>query len=141
MGFLLVIARPGQRWRLLPLLTFTSQVMATSMIWDRVSTTPVSFSVALIGTCLVPFLATACLRAVRRPPLDPKAPSVVQEDHSIFGAWRFWTNRWEFFGSWIRRSASGNFSFWVGKHPIVGLSGESSRKTFFESKQFGLNEG
>ena len=78
---------------------------------------------------------------VRRPKLHPGAPPVIAEDHSIYGAWRFWTNRWEFFNQWVKSSATGNFSFWVGKHPIVGMSGERSRKTFFESKQFGLNEG
>lgn len=32
----------------------------------------------------------------------------------------------------IKNSKTGNFSFWVGKHHVVGVSGESARKMFLE---------
>lgn len=41
----------------------------------------------------------------------------------------------------MARSLTGNFSFFIGKYPVVGLSGEASRRVFFDSKQFGLTEG
>ncbi len=37
----------------------------------------------------------------------------------------FWKNS-------VKESKTGNFSFWVGKYHVVGLSGEANRKMFFD---------
>lgn len=73
--------------------------------------------------------------------LGPKAPPRVREGWPILGALRFFTARWEFFQHARDQAPSGNFSFFLGKHPVVGLSGDAARKIFFESKDLGFAEG
>lgn len=58
----------------------------------------------------------------------------------IFGALQFFTQRWDFWRH-ARDAAGGSFTFFVGKHPIVGLSGVEGRKLFFESKELDIHEG
>jgi len=43
--------------------------------------------------------------------------------------------------SHITESISGNFSFYFGKHHIVGLAGPEGKKTFFESKHLDFGQG
>lgn len=72
---------------------------------------------------------------------SPKSPKIVSEGYPIFGALRFFTARWEFFQHARAQSPSGNFSFFLGKHPVVGLSGDKGRQLFFESRELGFAEG
>jgi hypothetical protein len=73
--------------------------------------------------------------------LGPKAPARVHEEWPLVGALRFFTARWEFFQHARDRASSGNFSFFIGKHPVVALTGEKGRKVFFESRELGFAEG
>ena len=76
-----------------------------------------------------------------RAPLSAKSPPVVSDNYPIIGAFAFFTRRWDFFRHAISQSPTGNFSFHLGKWPLIGLSGEEGRKVFFESKQLGFAEG
>jgi sterol 14-demethylase len=70
-----------------------------------------------------------------------KAPPRVKEGYPLLGAFRFFTARWEFFQHSRDQAPSGNFSFFLGKHPVVGLTGDKARKLFFESRELGFTEG
>jgi hypothetical protein len=70
-----------------------------------------------------------------------KSPKLVKEGYPIVGALRFFTARWDFFQDASAQSPTGNFSFFLGKYPVVGLSGEKSRQVFFESRDLGFAEG
>lgn len=70
----------------------------------------------------------------------PQAPKRVHGNHLIVGAVSFFTERWNFCQQGAR-SPSGNYSFHLGKHPVIGVSGEEGRKVFYESKQLGFAEG
>ena len=76
-----------------------------------------------------------------RPSFPSKAPKLVSHNYPIVGALAFFTERWTFFQRASAHSPTGNFSFHLGKHPVVGVSEEESRKVFFDSKQLGFAEG
>lgn len=76
---------------------------------------------------------------LRAPPRN--APKPVDRNYPITGAFGFWTKRWDFYRNSVRRSPTGHFTFHVGPHTVVGLSGEKGRKTFFENKSLGFSEG
>lgn len=78
---------------------------------------------------------------VRRPALTAKAPALVRENYPIVGAIEFWTRRFEFYLHQQSKSPTGNFSFFLGKNPVVGLGSDEGRKVFFESRGLGVNEG
>ena len=69
------------------------------------------------------------------------APKLAKQSYPIVGSLKFFTARWDFFQDEIARSETGNFSFFLGKHPVVGLSGEQSRKVFFDNRGLGFSEG
>ncbi|KAI9728476.1 MAG: hypothetical protein M1828_003878 [Chrysothrix sp. TS-e1954] len=75
----------------------------------------------------------------RRFPFN--APSLVSGRLPVIGPLRFFTARWDFFRDSAAHSATGNFSFHVGKYQVVGLSGDEPRKLFFDSKGLDLSEG
>ncbi|KAF4635641.1 hypothetical protein G7Y89_g2441 [Cudoniella acicularis] len=70
-----------------------------------------------------------------------KSPKLVKEGYPILGTLRFFTARWDFFQHARAHSTTGNFSFFLGKHPVVGLSGEKGRQIFFESRDLDFTEG
>jgi sterol 14-demethylase len=76
-----------------------------------------------------------------RTSFPPKAPRVARNNYPIVGALGFFTERWTFCQRAIADSPTGNFSFHVGKHPIIGVSGEEGRKVFFDNRQLGFTEG
>ncbi|KAF8855280.1 cytochrome P450 [Acephala macrosclerotiorum] len=87
----------------------------------------------LVGTCT--FWSSTSYR------FSSKAPKQLKEGYPIFGALRFFTARWDFFQHAKAQTPSGNFSFFVGKHPVIGLTGEKARQTFFQSRDLGFAEG
>jgi hypothetical protein len=76
-----------------------------------------------------------------RASFPAKAPKVARHNYPIVGALGFFTERWTFCQRAIADSATGNFSFHLGKHLVIGLGGEEGRKVFFENRQFGFAEG
>jgi sterol 14-demethylase len=69
------------------------------------------------------------------------SPPLAVNSFPILGALKFFTGRWKFFRHARDQSRNGNFSFFLGKHPVVGLSGEEGRRLFFESREMGMREG
>jgi hypothetical protein len=76
-----------------------------------------------------------------QPRFPSKAPKPVQEGYPILGTLRFFTARWDFFRHARAQSSSGNFSFLIGKYQVVGLTGDTGRQVFFESRDLGFQEG
>ena len=95
-------------------------------------------SVAFLSIAI---LATAFLYAFRRPSLPKNAPPLVSEAWPIIGSMQFFTQRWDFFQRQMAHSPTGNFSFYAGDKPVIGMSGDESRRLFFESKHLGFSEG
>src|SRR6266536_363839 len=63
------------------------------------------------------------------------APGFTSLSYPLFGSTGFFTRRWDFYRHSIAESKTGNFSFFLAKHPVVGLSGDVGRQVFFESRQ------
>lgn len=95
-------------------------------------------SVAFLSIAI---LATAFLYAFKRPSLPKNAPPMVTEAWPLIGSMQFFTNRWEFFQRQMAHSPSGNFSFFAGDKAVIGMSGDESRRLFFDSKHLGFSEG
>lgn len=97
---------------------------------------------ASLWAVLLAGLATLVVQALRRPSMPKNAPKWWREgDWPIAGALRFYSARSDFFRSAMKHSPTGNFSFYVGKKQIVGLSGPEGRKVFFENRDLGFTEG
>jgi hypothetical protein len=69
------------------------------------------------------------------------APGFTSLSYPLFGSTAFFTGGWDLYRHSIAKSGTGNFSFFLAKHPVVGLSGNVGRQVFFESKQLDLNAG
>ncbi|EFQ35227.1 cytochrome P450 6A1 [Colletotrichum graminicola M1.001] len=79
--------------------------------------------------------------AVRQPPFPSNAPPLAKESYPVLGALRFFKSRRSFCQDSSRSTKTGNYSFHVGKHRVVGLSGLEGRKAFYESKELSMFEG
>jgi hypothetical protein len=77
----------------------------------------------------------------RKYKFPSRAPKLVKGQYPIIGASGYFTARWDFFQNAIAQSSTGNFSFFLGKYPVVGLSGETGRRVFFDSRDLGFAEG
>lgn len=86
-------------------------------------------------------LATAYAFLFARPSLPKNAPPLVTEAWPLIGSMQFFTQRWDFFQRQMAHSPNGNFSFWAGDKPVIGLSGDESRRIFFEHRHLGFSEG
>jgi hypothetical protein len=95
-------------------------------------------SISILSTAI---LVSALLYLFKRPSLPNNAPPLVSESWPIIGSMQFFTQRWDFFQRQMAHSPSGNFSFYAGDKIVVGLSGEESRRIFFDHKQLDLNQG
>ena len=115
-------------------------LLASSSAWLR--ELPILLGVALTG---IAFLSLWIAYHIFTPrpafPANSPEPISSQETYPILGAVGFFTKRWDFYRDAISNSKTGSFSFYLGKHPIVGLSGHASRRKFFESKRLDFLEG
>lgn len=93
----------------------------------------------LLGSVLV--LSSLLVYLFRRPAIPKNAPKLTSESWPIVGSMRFFSRRWEFFRDAVARSKTGNFSFYVGSLPVVGVWGADNRKIFFEHRGLGFGEG
>ena len=98
--------------------------------------TPLSLTVLAIA-----LVATAYFYAFARPTFAKNTPPYTSETWPIIGSMQFFTQRWSFFQRQMAHSSSGNFSFHVGDKQVVALSGDESRRVFFDSKSLGFTEG
>ncbi|KAI1427957.1 cytochrome P450 6A1 [Xylaria sp. FL1777] len=98
----------------------------SATIWVLVLTTTVAFLV----------------RVFRRPSFPANAPKWYKKgDWPILGSLDFYYGRRaDFTREGLQASKTGNFSFYVGKKRLVGVSGPVGRKIFFESKDLNFAE-
>jgi hypothetical protein len=73
--------------------------------------------------------------------VSSRAPKQTSHQFYRLGALSFFTSRWDFYKQAISESVSGNFSFYLGKYFVVGLSGQDARRVFFENRSLNLTEG
>ncbi|CAK4034075.1 cytochrome P450 6A1 [Lecanosticta acicola] len=76
-----------------------------------------------------------------RPSFPKDAPRLTSDSWPILGSPTFFSKRWEFFRDAVARSKTGNFSFYVGQLPVIGLWGQEERKLFFEHRGLNFGEG
>lgn len=79
--------------------------------------------------------------STRQVPFPNSAPSLLSENFPVVGSLRFFVSRATFLKDGASTSKTGNFSFYVGKHRVVGLSGLEGRRTFYESKDLSSHQG
>lgn len=107
-----------------------------TMFQSLLSSSP-SLWVALVAVSII----LVFINFYPRPPFPTKAPKLVSENYPIVGALTFFTKRWEFHHRAALQSKTGNFSYYAGPNPVIGLSGDAGREAFFGSSQLGLSEG
>ena len=96
----------------------------------------------LCGFAALLFVPALLLLAFYSPPKVPsKAPRLIIEGYPVVGALRFLTARWDFFRDNMASPTTENFSFHIGRIPIIGLSGDLDRSVFFGSPHLGFAEG
>lgn len=86
------------------------------------------------------FSALFC-QFIRQPSFPDGAPRPLKEGYPTLGALRFFSDRYNMYFDGISSSRTGSFSFYFGKHQIVGISGLEGRKVFFQSKEMDLSQG
>ncbi|PWY68807.1 cytochrome P450 [Aspergillus eucalypticola CBS 122712] len=90
------------------------------------------------------FFALACLikllRALWKRPFPTNAPKLVS-GYPVVGALQFFFTQNEFCRSSKANSPTGNYSYYLGQHQVIGLCGTQGRKTFFESRDLDLGQG
>jgi hypothetical protein len=91
-------------------------------------TTPKILSLSLLLLTSLLLLYSFLSPTYKFPSNAPPKPSI--SSFSIVGAFMFFTRRWDFFRHSRDQAKTGNFRFFLGKHPVVGLSGEEGRKVF-----------
>ncbi|RYO88763.1 hypothetical protein DL766_005187 [Monosporascus sp. MC13-8B] len=97
---------------------------------------------ASVWVLLLTGLATLAVQVFWRPALPKNAPKWWKGgDWPVLGALRFYSQRADFYREAISHSPSGNFSFYMGKKHLIGLSGPEARRTFYDSRELSLNEG
>lgn len=72
---------------------------------------------------------------------SPKAPKQTSEQYPVVGALAYFSAKWDFYRRSSRESPSGNFSFYLGRNAVVGLSGEIGRDVFYNTREFGISQG
>ena len=95
----------------------------------------------ILAVSVLAIIGTAVAYLVRKPPLPKNAPPLTSISWPVIGSLQFFTERWDFFRTSMNHSSTGNFSFYAGQYPIIGLAGDGGRKVFFESKGLGFSEG
>ncbi|CAI6031700.1 unnamed protein product [Clonostachys chloroleuca] len=96
----------------------------------------------IICSVLVAIGSALFHQVLTRTPLPSNAPKQwTKNDWPIVGAWRFYKRRRDMYLEAQRSTKTGNFSFYVGKKLIVGLSGSEGKKTFFDNRELSISQG
>ena len=114
-------------------------ILAPKMASLSLTTVPNSYLV--LGLVFFLVCVVTYVKLFSRPALPPGAPPLTHGVYPVLGAVKFFTRRWEFFRDASRDSSTGNFSFFVGRKLVIGLTSESSRQVFFDNRHFGFAEG
>ena len=107
-------------------------------VWNVVNEVPIItiFSIGLlflIGIFI--FATTSSFR------FSKQSPKPTNDTLPLLGSVGFFTRRWDFTRTSRDRTATRNFSFWVGKLPVIGLGGDDGRVTFFEERGLDFGQG
>ena len=96
----------------------------------------------MLATVMVVLFASL-IQLARRPGFPTSAPKLFQRDNwPIVGMlWRFYGRRNDFMVEGTKLYSSGNFSFYLGKHRVIGVSGQQSRRAVYESRDLNLAAG
>jgi len=78
---------------------------------------------------------------IQRPGFTPNAPKVISSDWPIVGPLKFWTARRDFWIQNLKETATGNFSYHLGKHQVVGVFSKEGRDAFFFNRDLNMAEG
>jgi sterol 14-demethylase len=114
--------------------------MTSPLTDQRLNELPFTISI-LLGTGIFYIIYRVI---ARRPPLPKGTPPLIKPgagDWPVLGSLRWFSDRQRFMLNHITESISSNFSFYFGKHHIVGLAGPEGKKTFFESKHLDFGQG
>ena len=95
---------------------------------------------AVILSALAAVLAITLFKLIPSSP-NPNAPKRISGSFPFIGTYKFFTARWDLFRDSRLLTSSGNFTFYIGPHHIIGLSGDKGQETFFESRDLSFNEG
>jgi sterol 14-demethylase len=89
-----------------------------------------------IWALLLTTAATVFYKVFWRPAFPKNAPKWYKKgDWPILGSVEYYYGRrLDFVREALRNSKTGNFSFYIGKKQMIGVSGPAGRKVFFESK-------
>ncbi|KAK1070750.1 hypothetical protein LTR12_013769 [Friedmanniomyces endolithicus] len=90
---------------------------------------------------LLAVLSSAYIYLFSRPAFPKNAPALTSEAFPVIGSLQFFTKRWDFFQKAMAQSSTGNFSFYAGQYPIIGVAGPEARKVFLENKGLAFAEG
>ncbi|KAG6022115.1 hypothetical protein E4U19_005259 [Claviceps sp. Clav32 group G5] len=92
------------------------------------SSSPATLALATLATGLAVFLVYLAYT----PSVDALAPEFTSDTVPLIGSWGFYSRRWSFWRDSVARSKTGQFSFWLGKNHVVGVSGAAARKLFLD---------
>jgi hypothetical protein len=102
-------------------------------IWHQ---SPLALALIILTT-----IAYTIHRLTLRATLPAKAPTLTTSNLPLLGDINFFRRRWTWWKSCMAASSTGSFSYNIGHHTAVGLSGAAGRKLFFDSKELGFGEG
>lgn len=85
-------------------------------------------------------LIVLLMRLLRRPDL-PSGASWTEKGLPLFGSFNFFTKRGDFLREGSRKSPNGHFNFYYGSYPIIALSGEAARASYFTTRGLDLSAG
>lgn len=114
--------------------------MTSPLTDQRLNELPVTVLI-LLGTGVLYIVYRVIARRSHLPKRSPPLIRPGAGDWPLLGSLRWFSDRQSFMLSHIASSISGNFSFYFGKHHIVGLAGPEGKKTFFESKHLDFGQG
>ncbi|KAF9888286.1 hypothetical protein FE257_008856 [Aspergillus nanangensis] len=81
-----------------------------------------------------------CLILLNKRPFPANAPKFVP-GYPVVGALQFFSDQLRFCHEKVTGSATGNYSFYLGRHRVVGVSGPQGRKTFFQTAHLDSTQG
>ncbi|KAI1328546.1 cytochrome P450 6A1 [Xylariaceae sp. FL0255] len=98
---------------------------------------------ATVWVLVLTTAVTTFFKVFWRPALPKNAPVWYKKgDWPILGTLDFYYGRrCDWYKEAIASSKTGNFSFYVGKKQIIGISGNEGRKFYYESKDLSFSDG
>lgn len=93
---------------------------------------------SIIALAIILGIAAALQPLFTRPDLPKNAPGLIS-GYPLLGATRYFTSRLAFTRESRLQTKTRNFSFLLGRYPIISLGGHDGRAAIFEGKDTELN--